>query len=144
MGHQDRNGHLLEDRACRTAEHHLAQARMPVSAHDQKIAAPISHPRQKGIADADLFAPALLHLDLDAVPRQVEGNIGAGFLAMAVGAGFGIDGQPAYHSSYSTIDGVLKVDFYTSREHVLLGRQVGLLAPNELKSTLTSPVKEIK
>ncbi|MHA2128239.1 MAG: hypothetical protein ACW99E_23330 [Promethearchaeota archaeon] len=51
--------------------------------------------------------------------------------------GFGIDGQPAYYSGYSTVDGVVNVDFYTSREHVLLGRQVGLLAPNELKSFIT-------
>ncbi|MHA2324051.1 MAG: hypothetical protein ACXACB_01525, partial [Promethearchaeota archaeon] len=51
--------------------------------------------------------------------------------------GFGVDGQPVYYSGYSTIDGVVSVDFYTSREHVLLSRQVGLLAPNELKSILT-------
>lgn len=51
--------------------------------------------------------------------------------------GYGIEGQPSYYSGYSTTDGVLKVNFYTSREHVLLARQVGLLAPNELKSYLT-------
>ena len=47
------------------------------------------------------------------------------------------DCEPSYYSGYSTIDGVFKVDFYTSREHVLLGRQIGLIAPNELKSYLT-------
>jgi hypothetical protein len=51
--------------------------------------------------------------------------------------GYGVDGQPSYYSGYSSIDGVLRVDFYTSREHILLGRQIGLLAPNELKSLLT-------
>ena len=51
--------------------------------------------------------------------------------------GYGIDGQPSYYSGYSTLDGAFKMDFYTSREHVLLARQVGLLAPNELKSYLT-------
>ncbi|MHA1914764.1 MAG: hypothetical protein ACW986_07480 [Promethearchaeota archaeon] len=51
--------------------------------------------------------------------------------------GYGVDGQPSYYSRYSTLDEVFKVDFYTSREHVLLGRQVGLLAPDELKSVLT-------
>jgi len=51
--------------------------------------------------------------------------------------GYGIDGQPSYYSKYSTLGGVFKVNLYTSREHVLLARQVGLLAPNELKSSLT-------
>jgi len=51
--------------------------------------------------------------------------------------GYGIDGQPSYYSKYSTLGGVFKVNLYTSREHVLLARQVGLLAPNELKSYLT-------
>ena len=51
--------------------------------------------------------------------------------------GFGVGGEPAYYSNYSTIDGVFKVDFYTAREHVLLGRQVGLLSPFELKSYIT-------
>ncbi|MFW9878061.1 MAG: hypothetical protein ACFFG0_33690 [Candidatus Thorarchaeota archaeon] len=51
--------------------------------------------------------------------------------------GFGIDGEPVYYSSYSTISGLFKVDFYTAREHVLLSRQVGLLAPYELKSVIT-------
>ena len=53
---------------------------------------------------------------------------------LRVGFGFGIEGEPVYYSSYSTIDGVFKVDFYTAREHVLLGRQIGLLSPFELKS----------
>jgi hypothetical protein len=51
--------------------------------------------------------------------------------------GYGVDGQPSYYSKYSTLGGVFKVNLYTSREHVLLARQVGLLAPNELKSYLT-------
>ena len=51
--------------------------------------------------------------------------------------GYGVDGQPSYYSKYSTLGGVFKVNLYTSREHVLLARQVGLLAPNELKSCLT-------
>jgi len=51
--------------------------------------------------------------------------------------GYGIDGQPAYYSGYSSSDGVFNAEFYISSEHVLLGRQVGLLAPNELKSRLT-------
>ncbi|MHA1477734.1 MAG: hypothetical protein ACTSPU_06000 [Promethearchaeota archaeon] len=51
--------------------------------------------------------------------------------------GYGVDGQPSYYSKYSTLAGVFKVDLYTSREHVLLARQIGLLAPNELKSHLT-------
>lgn len=51
--------------------------------------------------------------------------------------GFGVDGEPVYYSSYSTISGLFKVDFYTAREHVLLSRQVGLLAPYELKSVIT-------
>jgi len=51
--------------------------------------------------------------------------------------GYGIDGQPSYYSKYSTLSGVFKVDVFTSREHVLLARQVGLMAPNELKSYLT-------
>lgn len=51
--------------------------------------------------------------------------------------GYGIDGQPAYYSGYSSSDGVFNAEFYISGEHVLLGRQVGLLAPNELKSRLT-------
>ena len=53
------------------------------------------------------------------------------------GFGFGVDGEPAYYSSYSTISGLFKVDFYTAREHVLLSRQIGLLAPYELKSVIT-------
>ena len=53
------------------------------------------------------------------------------------GFGFGVDGEPAYYSRYSTISGLFKVDFYTAREHVLLGRQVGLLAPYDLKSVIT-------
>ncbi|GAG96794.1 unnamed protein product, partial [marine sediment metagenome] len=48
--------------------------------------------------------------------------------------GYGVDGQPSYYSEYSTLAGMFKVDLFTSREHVLLARQVGLLAPNELKS----------
>jgi len=56
---------------------------------------------------------------------------------LRLGSGFGVEGEPAYYSSYSTIDGVFKVDFYTAREHVLLGRQVGLLSPFELKSSIT-------
>ncbi|MHA1931933.1 MAG: hypothetical protein ACW96X_05295, partial [Promethearchaeota archaeon] len=44
-----------------------------------------------------------------------------------LGFGFGVDGEPVYYSNYSTIDGIFKVDFYTAREHILLGRQVGLL-----------------
>jgi len=56
---------------------------------------------------------------------------------LRLGFGFGVEGEPAYYSSYSTIDGVLKVDFYTAREHVLLARQVGLLSPLELKSSIT-------
>ena len=51
--------------------------------------------------------------------------------------GYGIDGQPSYYSIYSTLGGAFKVNLYTSREHVLLARQVGLMAPNELKSYLT-------
>jgi len=51
--------------------------------------------------------------------------------------GLGVDGQPSYYSEYSTLAGIFEVDLFTSREHVLLGRQVGLLAPNELKSALT-------
>ncbi len=51
--------------------------------------------------------------------------------------GYGVDGQPSYYSIYSTLDGAFKVNLYTSREHVLLARQVGLMAPNELKSYLT-------
>ena len=54
-----------------------------------------------------------------------------------IGFGFGVDGEPAYYSSYSTISGLFKVDFYTTREHVLLSRQIGLLAPYELKSVIT-------
>ena len=54
-----------------------------------------------------------------------------------LGFGFGVDGEPAYYSSYSTLNGVLKVDFYTAKEHVLLARQVGLLNPFELKSSIT-------
>ncbi|MFW9774001.1 MAG: hypothetical protein ACFFEO_17750, partial [Candidatus Thorarchaeota archaeon] len=54
-----------------------------------------------------------------------------------LGFGYGVDGEPAYYSSFSTIDGVFKVDFYTAREHVLLARQVGLLSPFELKSSIT-------
>ncbi|MBK5112600.1 MAG: hypothetical protein KGD59_08455 [Candidatus Heimdallarchaeota archaeon] len=55
-----------------------------------------------------------------------------------VNFGFGIDGQPVYYSQFSTSDGKLIIDFYTAREHVLLGRQVGLvLAPGEIKSFLT-------
>jgi hypothetical protein len=53
------------------------------------------------------------------------------------GLGFGVEGEPAYYSSYSTVSGLFKVDFYTAREHVLLSRQVGLLAPHELKSVIT-------
>lgn len=53
-----------------------------------------------------------------------------------VAFGYGVDGQPAFYSSYSTISGMFNMDFYTSGEHVLLSRQVGLLAPNELKSYL--------
>ena len=56
---------------------------------------------------------------------------------LRIGFGFGVDGEPAYYSSYSTIDGVFKVDFYTAREHVLLSRGVGLLNPYELKSVIT-------
>ncbi|MFX0019036.1 MAG: hypothetical protein ACFFAK_09625 [Promethearchaeota archaeon] len=56
---------------------------------------------------------------------------------LRLGFGFGVEGEPAYYSSYSTIDGVFHVDFYTAREHVLLGRQVGLLSPSELKSYIT-------
>ena len=56
---------------------------------------------------------------------------------MRVEFGYGIDGQPSYYSKYSTLSGVFKVDLFTSREHILLGRQVGLLAPNEMKSSLT-------
>ena len=51
--------------------------------------------------------------------------------------GYGVDGQPSYYSKYSTLGGVFKVNLYKSREHVLLARQVGLLAPNEVKSSLT-------
>jgi len=51
--------------------------------------------------------------------------------------GYGVDGQPSYYSIYSTLGGAFKVNLYTSREHVLLARQVGLMAPNELKSYLT-------
>ncbi len=51
--------------------------------------------------------------------------------------GYGVDGRPSYYSIYSTLGGVFKVNLYTSREHVLLARQVGLMAPNELKSYLT-------
>lgn len=51
--------------------------------------------------------------------------------------GYGVDGQPSYYSKYSTLAGMFKVDLFTSKEHVLLARQVGLLAPNELKSYLT-------
>ncbi|MHA1240466.1 MAG: hypothetical protein ACTSQU_06695 [Promethearchaeota archaeon] len=51
--------------------------------------------------------------------------------------GYGIDGQPSYYSIYSTLGGAFKINLYTSREHVLLARQVGLMAPNELKSYLT-------
>ena len=53
------------------------------------------------------------------------------------GFGFGVEGEPAYYSSYSTLDGVLKVDLYTAKEHVLLARQGGLLSPFELKSSIT-------
>ncbi|MFX1457406.1 MAG: hypothetical protein ACFFDB_18725 [Promethearchaeota archaeon] len=56
---------------------------------------------------------------------------------LRLGFGLGVDGEPAYYSSFSTIDGVFKVDFYTSREHVLLARQIGLLSPFELKSFIT-------
>jgi hypothetical protein len=56
---------------------------------------------------------------------------------LRIGFGFGVDGEPAYYSSYSTIDGVFKVDFYTAGEHVLLSRGVGLLNPQELKSVIT-------
>jgi hypothetical protein len=52
--------------------------------------------------------------------------------------GFGIDGQPIYYSQFSTSDGMLTIDFYTAREHVLLTRQVNVvLAPGEIKSFLT-------
>jgi len=50
---------------------------------------------------------------------------------------FGIDGQPAYYVGYSTNNAVFQVDYYRSKEHVLLSRGVGLLAPNELKSIIT-------
>jgi hypothetical protein len=56
---------------------------------------------------------------------------------LRLGFGYGVDGKPAYYSSYSTIDGIFKVDFYTTQEHVLLSRQVGSLSPNELKSSIT-------
>jgi hypothetical protein len=51
--------------------------------------------------------------------------------------GYGVDGEPAYYSKYSTLDDIFSVTLFNSREHVLLGRQIGLLAPNELKSYLT-------
>ncbi len=51
--------------------------------------------------------------------------------------GYGVEGQPSFYSEYSALAGTFKVDLFTSREHVLLARQVGLLAPNELKSYLT-------
>jgi hypothetical protein len=50
------------------------------------------------------------------------------------GFGYGVDGEPAYFSSYKNLNGKLLANFYTTREHVLLGRQVGLLSPNEQKS----------
>jgi hypothetical protein len=50
---------------------------------------------------------------------------------------YGIDGQPSYYAGYTSSDGVFRAEFYISSEHVLLGRQIGLLAPNELKSRLT-------
>lgn len=50
---------------------------------------------------------------------------------------FGVDGQPAYYVGYSTSNSVFQVDYYRSKEHVLLSRGVGLLAPNEVKSILT-------
>jgi hypothetical protein len=56
---------------------------------------------------------------------------------LRLGFGYGVDGEPVYYSNYSTIDGVFKVDFYTAREHILLGRQVGSLSPFELKSFIT-------
>ena len=56
---------------------------------------------------------------------------------MRVEFGYGVENQPAYFSEYSTLGGIFKAELFTSREHVLLARQVGLLAPNELKSYLT-------
>jgi hypothetical protein len=54
-----------------------------------------------------------------------------------VAFGFGVDDQPTYYLSYLTSNGAFQVDYYRSREHVLLSRGIGLLAPNELKSILT-------
>jgi hypothetical protein len=51
--------------------------------------------------------------------------------------GYGVDGQLTYYLEYSTLAGMFKINLFTSREHVLLGRQVGLLVPNVLKSYLT-------
>ncbi|MFW9970064.1 MAG: hypothetical protein ACFFDF_07665 [Candidatus Odinarchaeota archaeon] len=51
--------------------------------------------------------------------------------------GFGVDGQPSYYAGYLTSNGMLSIDFYRSRENVLLSRGIGLVAPNELKSILT-------
>jgi hypothetical protein len=51
--------------------------------------------------------------------------------------GFGVDGQPTYYLSYLTNNAAFQVDYYRSREHVLLSRGIGLLAQNELISILT-------
>ncbi|MBD3188991.1 hypothetical protein GF325_19345 [Candidatus Bathyarchaeota archaeon] len=52
------------------------------------------------------------------------------------GFGHGVDGEPVFHSSYLTGDGVLEATFYTTEEHVLLSRGIGLLEPGDLKSIL--------
>ena len=48
----------------------------------------------------------------------------------------GIGGQPALYSEYISNDGQLTVEFFTTEEHVLLSRGIGMLAPNDLKSLL--------
>ena len=80
--HEHRHGHVVQDGAGDAAEHQLAQARMAVRAHHQKIAAAIRDVRQDDIGDVEIARLDALDLDLDAVAGKMQRDVGARLLAV--------------------------------------------------------------
>ena len=72
-------GTVIERRMVRVAppKHPFAQTRVAVAAHDEKVAVAIGGVGQECIADVDVVAFQTLNVNLNAVSRQMQRDIGA-------------------------------------------------------------------
>lgn len=93
VAHQHRHGHVLEHVPGDPAQHQLPPAGVAISAHDEQVDRLVGGARQQHVAHVDVVGEHVLRLAVDAVPRQVQADVGAGNVAVPLGATLRVDGD---------------------------------------------------